>query len=186
VPIDWVYHAPLRDGVGGVTQTLEWMAALILRDAQNINIREHALRIVSDCPGHAFQCEIKALFEYCRDQITYRRDPVEQERVADCQRTLESGVADCDDKVVCLGTLLETLGHRVRLKVLGTKPGTFSHVYLEVQTKTGWLPLDPTPETSPMGWEARGTTVATYEIHKTPVNPLLFIAGAALLYFFLR
>jgi hypothetical protein len=108
--------------------------------------------------------------------------------VQDAKRTLfVFGTGDCDDKVVCLATLLATLGHKSRFKVLGTKRGHFSHVYLEVQTPRGWLSLDPTPEQAHAGWQGRGH-MATYEIFPTAgAGSVCFLAGAALLlYWFLR
>ena len=178
----------LLDGLPGVEQTLATMAALIRRDSNDLLVRNKALEITDGCAGHDFDCEIEALYSYCRDEITYRRDPVEQERVQDARRTIWTfGTGDCDDKVVCLGSLLGTLGHRSRLKVHGTKRGNYSHVYLEVQRRDGsWLPLDPTPEQAHVGWEARGRT-ATYEIFtQQSAAPLLLIGGALLLYWLLR
>lgn len=184
--VDHVSSAPLLDGVDGVNQTLAAMAALVRRDASNLTIRNKALEITQGCDGHDFQCEIQALFEYCRSQITYRRDPVETELVQDAARTLFTfGVGDCDDKVVCLATLLATLGHKSRFKVLGQTRGHYSHVYLEVQTKSGYLALDPTPEQAPAGWEARGQA-ATYEIFNQPVSPMLLIGAALLLWYLLK
>lgn len=185
--VDSIRSAPLLEGIDGVNQTLEAMAALVRRDASNLTIRNKALEITQGCGGHDFSCEIQALFEYCRTQITYRRDPVETELVQDAARTLFTfGVGDCDDKVVCLATLLATLGHKSRFKVLGRRRGHFSHVFLETQLKDGsWLPLDPTPEQAPPGWEARGHA-ATYEIFNQQANPMLLIGAAVLLYFLLR
>jgi len=184
--IDWVLSEPLQDGLMGVHQTLGRMAALVRKDAQSLVLRDKAIQIIQHCGGHEFNCEIDALFRFCRDQIVYRRDPVEQERVADCERTLASGVADCDDKCVCLATLLATVGHKTRFKVLGQRRGNYSHVYLEVQRKDGsWLPLDPTPEQAHAGWEARGHA-ATYEIFTNDVSPIFLIGAGLLLYWLLR
>ena len=188
--VDKVWESTLSDGVAGTRQTLAQMAALVRRDSRDLLVRDEAARIVSHCPGHDFDCEIDALFYHVRDRITYRRDPVNQERVQDARRTLflfESG--DCDDKVVALATLLGTLGHRSRFKIVGARPSNFTHVYLEVATRGGaWLALDPTPEQAPPGWEARGHA-STYEIftqQKTKPGPGAILTLAVLAYFILR
>jgi Transglutaminase-like superfamily len=186
--VDAIHSAPLLDGLPGVHQTLSAMAQLVRRDSNDLLLRGKALEIVGGCGGHDFDCEIQALYAFCRDNITYRRDPVEQERVQDARRTIYLfGSGDCDDKVVCLASLLGTLGHKSRFKVLGQRRGNYSHVYLEAQRKDGsWLSLDPTPEQASAGWEARGGHAATYEIFTSSGNPVLFVAGALLLYWLLR
>lgn len=187
--VDRTQNARLLDGLDGTHQTLAAMAALVRRDSGDLLLREKALQITQDCAGHDFDCEIDALFRFVRDDIVYRRDPIETELVQDARRTIfRYGSGDCDCKCVCLATLLGTLGHKARFKVHGTKRGSYQHVYLEVQRKDGtWLPLDPTPEQAPPGWEARGHT-ATYEIFTgaSPGSPLLLVGAALLLYWFLR
>ncbi len=163
--VDTVYSGQLLDGLPGVNQTLDWMAHLVRRDAADLHVRGFALNLVSSCGGHEFDCEIEQLFHFVRDRITYRRDPVQVESVQDTLRTLhvfQSG--DCDDLVVCLASLLGSLGHKSRFVVLGKTRERFTHVYLEALTKKGWLALDPTPEQSQVGWEAQGAIRQTYEI----------------------
>ena len=141
------------------------MAALVRRDARNFRLRQFALSLISSCDGHDFSCEIEKLFSCIRDQIIYRRDPIEVEWVQDAERTLfVFGSGDCDDKVVALATLLANIGHRSRFVVLGRTRDKYTHVYLEALTSRGWLPLDPTPEHAPVGWEAKGLIRQTYEI----------------------
>jgi len=185
--VDAIHSAPLLDGLPGVHQTLSAMAQLVRRDSNDLLLREKALEITEECAGHDFACEVDALFAYCRDTIIYRRDPVEQERVQDARRTIwryHSG--DCDDLVVCLASLLGTLGDKTRFKVLGQRRGAYTLVYLEVQRRDGsYLALDPTPEQAPPGWEARGHA-ATYEIFTSNVSPILLVTAGLLLWWWLR
>jgi len=163
--VDAIRQGKLLEGLAGTRQTLEEMARLVRQDAGDLSIRQFALGLVQKCDGHQFNCEIRALFHFCRDEIIYRRDPVDHEWVQDAARTI--GVfrtGDCDDKVVCLATLLGALGHKSRFVVIGRQPGQYTHVYLEVRTPGGWLPLDPTPERAAVGWEAPGMHRAHYEI----------------------
>jgi transglutaminase-like putative cysteine protease len=44
-----------------------------------------------------------------------------------------------------LGSMLEAVGYPTRITTARMKPGqgSFDHVYLEVNDRTGWVPLDP-------------------------------------------
>lgn len=187
--VDSIRSAPLLDGLAGTRQTLREMAAMVRKDAGALDNRQRALAIVAACQGHDFLCEIRAVFHFCRDQITYRRDPVEREWIQDAARTIGVfGSGDCDDKVVCLATLLGALGHRSRFVVVGHKRDQFTHVYLEVHTNNGWLSLDPTPERAPVGWQAKGMHRDTYEIwgNETGGGALYLVAAGALLWWILK
>jgi transglutaminase-like putative cysteine protease len=177
--VDWVDTVDLLPGTPGTVQTLKAMAELVRRDAQNPEVRDEALAIVAGVPGHDFRGEIDNCFHFVQHHITYRRDPVEQERVQDTLRTIKVfPTADCDDKCVCLASLLGSLGHKCRFKVIGKNPSHYSHVYLEVlDKKRGWLPLDPTPEQAPSGWEARGYHAAVYEIYPPETDYLPIVLG---------
>lgn len=188
--VDSIRSAPLLEGLAGTRQTLREMAKLVRDDAGKLEIRQTALRIASGCGGHQFDCEISAVFHFCRDQITYRKDPVDNEWVQDATRTIgvfRSG--DCDDKVVCLATLLAALGHRSRFVVIGRRPEQYTHVYLEVHTSNGWLSLDPTPERAPVGWQAKGMHRDTYDIWGDEgggLGALYFIAAGAFIWWILK
>jgi transglutaminase-like putative cysteine protease len=159
----WNALEPIPDGKAGTIATLKFMRAIVDRDSRDTYIRKVAEHIVRDCRGHDFLCEIKACFEFARDRITYRRDPLLHEYVQDSRQTLEAGVGDCDCKVVLLCSLLQSLGHRTRFVVLGQDNENFSHVYCEVLTKQhGWLPLDPTNEQAHVGWEAKARVKEAY------------------------
>lgn len=186
--VDQVWSGQLLDGTPGTNQTLDWMAALVRRDARDLQLRQFALSLVGDCGGHDFFCEIESLYNFVRDRITYRRDPVQVESVQDAKRTLfVFKTGDCDDLVVVLATLLATLGHRSRFVVLGRTREKYTHVYLEVLTSRGWLPLDPTPEQATAGWEARGAIRSTYEIFdEGKSNSLPFLLIGLLLLWWLK
>lgn len=177
--VDQVWSGQLLDGTPGTNQTLDWMAWLVRRDSRDLQLRGVALDLVGNCGGHDFSCEIESLYNFVRDRITYRRDPVQVESVQDAKRTLFVFKAgDCDDLVVLLATLLATLGHRSRFVVLGRTREKYTHVYLEVLTQQGWMALDPTPEQATAGWESKGAIRSTYEIFdegKPDGLPLLLI-----------
>lgn len=162
---EWTAQEQIPDGRAGTVATLKYMRAIVNRDSNDAYVRKTAEQIVKPCRGHDFLCEIKALFEFVRDRITYRRDPITAEYVQDTRRTLESGVGDCDCKIVTLCSLLQSLGHKTRFIVIGTQPDEYSHVYCEVLTKQhGWLPLDPTNERASIGWEAQAPIKGAFPV----------------------
>ena len=185
--LDRIDSGPLLSGLAGTGQTLRLMAQAVRDGAADPWIRQRALEIVSACGGHQFDCEVRALFTYCRDQITYRRDPVQNEWVQDAKRTMAVfGTGDCDDKCVCLATLLGALGHKARFVCVGKDAHNYSHVYVEVRTKRGdWIPLDPTPEQAHAGWETRGLHRAVYDIWDSPNTEALTLLAVGLLAFWL-
>jgi hypothetical protein len=70
---------------------------------------------------------------------------------------LELRAGDCDDMTILLGSLLESIGHPVRLVLTGPdplRPGLFSHIYLEVNLRGDWIPCDATMP-HPLGWAPR-------------------------------
>ncbi len=151
-------------GEQGTLQTLRLMAAFCKRDAASTELRAVAHKIIGGIAGHDFNGEIRALYSFARDQVKYRKDPVEVERVQDALRTLQFRSADCDDKVVLLVTLLAVCGHRARFCVSGPVPGKWTHVYCEVATPQGWVPLDPTPEAAQPGWQTQAPAKGIFEI----------------------
>jgi len=158
------YRVPLQRGWPGTKQTLEVMAQIVRRDHGDPVIRALAERIVERCGGHDFQCQIRALHQFVRDQITFRRDPVDIERVQDSRRVLQSRVGDCDDKSVLLCSLLGSLGHRTRFGLCSNKPGDFSHVFVECLGPGGWITLDPTPENYRAGQRAHARYYGNFAI----------------------
>jgi len=159
------FTVKLSPGNRGIFETLYWMAQLVRRDIHDPMVRAQALDIVENFHGHDFDNEIDALFRFVRDRITYRRDPVDQERVQDTRRTLfEFQSGDCDDKVVALASLLGAIGHRSRFCVCGHTADNFSHVYLQVDAGGQWKSLDPTDERAVPGWETTAPYKCAYEI----------------------
>lgn len=163
----WSKSIALQSGLGGTYQTLDFMAAIVRRDGADPGIRRLAERLIQHCNGHNFLCEATALFEFVRDRITYRRDPVDVERVQDVRRCLESGVGDCDDKAVMLGALLAAIGIKPRFGLLSNKRDDFSHVFIEASIPgTGWITLDPTPERKPAGWRGQAIYYGHWTIYR--------------------
>jgi hypothetical protein len=144
----------LADGHRGVEQTLGTMRALVNQFRTNLDIRQTATATIFLTPEKNQLAEAHALFELVRDGIRYTRDINGVETLSTPLMTLQGRVGDCDDQVVLLATLLESVGYPTRFVVAGYNyPGELEHVYLQALLDGQWIDMDPT-EHYPMGWAA--------------------------------
>ena len=135
-------------GDAGTARTVGAMRQLIHQGSKTPAIREMAANIAMH--QSTDQGKIGAIFDFVRTKMKYVRDPLHQEMVAGAPYHMESmgqlGYArgDCDDHTVLLGAMLESVGYPTRITTARIKPGngSFDHVYLEVNDRTGWIPLD--------------------------------------------
>lgn len=98
--------------------------------------------------------EAGAIFEWVRDHFRFTSDPVNVEMLTTAEALLHETFADCDEYVILMGALLESIGRPVRIKLArkGTS-GPWRHVYLEVKADDTWIPADATHPHQPLGWE---------------------------------
>ena len=140
----------IPNGAAGTRATLRIMSDLVRRYKRDIQIRELALSLISDLPGHKnWVGQIKRLHAYVRDCIQYVRDVNGVETIATPIKTIEYGQGDCDDQAVLLASLLESIGHPTRFVAIKQSPmGPFVHVYTETKIGMGkggkWIPLETT------------------------------------------
>jgi transglutaminase-like putative cysteine protease len=138
----------LPAGDAGTAKTVGWMRRLIHQGSKNPEIRETAANLAMRHPTD--QGKIGSIFEFVRAKMKYVRDPLHQELVAGTEYHMGTmGVegyarGDCDDHTVMLGAMLESIGYPTRIATARMRPGqgSFDHVYLEVNDRTGWIPLD--------------------------------------------
>ncbi len=143
----------IPDGGRGTRATLQIMARLVRESRANGEIRGQAREIVDLLPQKAWRAQVRAIFYFVRDQVRYLSDPVDLERVAAPEVTLNERAGDCDDKSVLLAALLASIGHPSRFVAVGfDAPGVFDHVYVETLAGDNeWIPLDATENVEP-GW----------------------------------
>lgn len=136
----------IPNGAGGTKATLRIMSRMTRQFKKNLTIRELALSLVSDLPGHKnWTGQIKRLHAYVRDTIQYVRDIRGVETLATPTRTLQYGQGDCDDQAVLLASLLESIGHPTRfVAIKGNVLGPFVHVYTETKIGNKWYPVETT------------------------------------------
>jgi len=107
----------------------------------NPSIFRFARDAVRDIPEHDELGEIGALIDAIRSRVSYRRDPVGIETIADAHDTLEIGAGDCDDLTVLAGGALQSLGYPVEIELVGDR--RLSHVRPIAKTKKyGKIPVD--------------------------------------------
>ena len=145
------YLGTLPDGAAGTRTTLQLMSSLVRQFKADPTIRQQALDLVANLPPKQWAAEVRALFEFVRDQIRYVHDTNGVETIQWPTVTLSVGQGDCDDKASLLASLLETIGHPSRFVAVGKTPGTYSHVFVQTLLGAKWVSLDATMNV-PMGW----------------------------------
>lgn len=146
-------------GYLGTKTTLKHIQALIRAGAKDFYVRQKAIDILlkASVQPKDYSGEIKVLFEWVQRNVRYTKDPFRVEMLHSARRLLELRAGDCDDMTIVLGSMLEAIGHPVRLVVTGPdplRPKLFSHIYLEAFHQGRWIPLDATMP-YPMGWEPK-------------------------------
>jgi hypothetical protein len=140
---------PLADGEEGIEQTRREMMRLINEGSADLEIIQEARRATLLVRPHDTTGEIAAVFDYVTGLGTpYRFDPVGKEMLQAATHT--SHGRDCDCFVIWAGSLLQALGHPVRV-VIGAKrrlragAPAWSHTWLEVYDlrQKAWVSFDP-------------------------------------------
>ena len=153
----------LQDGMRGIEQTLATMRQLVNQYRTNLDIRQTATATIFLTPEKNQLAEAQALFDLVQTGIRYTRDINGVETLSTPIMTLQGRLGDCDDQVVLLATLLESVGYPTRFIVAGYNyPGQFDHVYLQAWLDDQWINMDPT-EQHPMGWAAPGAVAMAAE-----------------------
>jgi hypothetical protein len=155
-----IYLGRIPKGYPGTKRTVEYIKALIRSGAKDFFVRQKAIDILLEkrVKPKDYVGEIKALFEWVQQNVRYTKDPFRVEVLHTARRMLELRAGDCDDMTILLGSMLEAIGHPVRIVLAGPdplRPRLFTHVYLEAYDTGRWMPLDPTMP-YPMGWAPRG------------------------------
>lgn len=145
----------LPPGEPGTHRTLTLMRAMVKQFKRAPVIRGTALDLISDVAPKDWRGEVSAVFRYVRDHIRYTRDVAGLETLQIPTVTMDDAAGDCDDKSTLLASLLESIGHPTRFVAVGyTKPGEYSHVYVETRIGPRWVPLDATMPYD-VGWSPR-------------------------------
>jgi transglutaminase-like putative cysteine protease len=165
-----IYLGRIPKGYAGTKKTVEHMQALIRQGAKDFYVRQKAIDILlaQGVKPKDYLGEIRALFQWVQRNVRYTKDTFRVEVLHSARRLLELRAGDCDDLSILLGSMLESIGHPVRVVLIGRdprRPRLFSHVYLEANHKGRWIPLDATMP-YPMGWAPRTSVREVIDIER--------------------
>lgn len=151
-----VHRRLVPHGNAGTLVTARMIARLIREGAKDFVVRQTAIRILQrkGVKAKDKMGEIVALFDWVRRNIRYTRDIFRVELLHIARRMLELKAGDCDDMTILLGAMLMSIGHPVRLALVGfspAKPHMYTHIYPEVNVGGRWLAIDATVD-KPVGW----------------------------------
>jgi transglutaminase-like putative cysteine protease len=151
-----IYLGRIPGGYAGTRTTVDYITQLIKQGAKDFYVRQRAIDILFENAVRPkdYLREIDVLFQWVKKNIRYTRDIYRVELLHAAKRMLELKAGDCDDLTVLLGSMLKSIGHPVRLALVGFDPRRqklFTHIYLEAFYKGRWIALDPTVD-RPMGW----------------------------------
>lgn len=133
------------------------MEAVVQQSRSDSTIRQLAVQIVAGLPNNDLEGQVSRLTQWVKDNVTYVRDPADSEYLVLPLRMISdfftSGVmlGDCDDHVMLLNSLLESVGFTT--KPVGVKFGgsaEFNHVISGVLRGNGqWELIDPCAKSGP-------------------------------------
>lgn len=141
----------IPNGVAGIVATLKVMVNIAKQYRMDPRVRAQAERLIANVPEKQSSKEIRAIYEWVRDNIRYTSDVRDVETVKTPDAILESGQGDCDDKSLLVASLLESVGFAARFVAVAAGGFDYDHVYAEVRLGEGWIPLETTEPVN-MGW----------------------------------
>lgn len=153
------YNVQLTDSVKATYESVDVIKNLIKEGRKDYIIRRVAEKIIQYIPPKDYDREVKAVFNFVTRRLRYTKDINQVETVHRARDLLRwhRKAADCDDFVILTGSLMEALGHPVRLIIIGNNYSNkedFSHIYLQVNVKNKWISLDGSVPGAAVGWEA--------------------------------
>jgi hypothetical protein len=137
---------------------MDFLIEEVWKGIQDPKIQQLAARIMKEynVPSRDFEAEASAVFNWVRENIRYTRDPDGLELFRKPIRTVQLGIADCDDMSILIAALLGTIGHKLVLRVIGVTSDEPEHIYplvlLPPDNSTYYIALDAT-RSEDMGWE---------------------------------
>lgn len=152
-------HRLRRIKVGDIDDRVGLLMEEVSQGKRNPDVRRIAGRELrkAGVQSQDWEGEADALFEYTRKAVRYTRDPHGVELFQSPMRSKDHGIGDCDDQVIFLGSLLQSVGYPIMFRVIGLKGSDqFQHIYLLVglppENPTRYKAYDPSMKHE-AGWE---------------------------------
>lgn len=136
----------IESGLVGTEQTLALMRMLIQEWKTDPSIRDRSIQLISRVAPKDDVGEVDAIFRWVRDNIRYVRDVSGIETLHTPNLIIAQAAGDCDDKVILLCTMLESIGYDTRCDAVGFAHdnGQYSHVLADVFLQGAWVPMEST------------------------------------------
>jgi transglutaminase-like putative cysteine protease len=152
-----IIRIPKQKGLAGIWQTMYVMRDLVRKSIEDRIVKETAVKIIRDIPPQDNFSQIKALFDYVRDNVKYVKDIYGIEEIQTPSRMIKNieqkkAFGDCDDMALLLASLLYNVGFKTRFVVIATTPKRYNHIRTEVYYNDYWLPLEATSK-KPIGYK---------------------------------
>lgn len=113
-------------------------------------IKDFAVSIIKNIhPTDHFE-QVKTIFNYLQSRYKYVKDINNVEcfkrPITILNELREKGYfwGDCDDASIFLGTLLRSIGFKIRFEILAINYPKYNHIRVAVKVKDQWIPLDLT------------------------------------------
>lgn len=166
-----MYHLNKWDNLSDV-QKLEVISEIIKKEGRNPEIASLAVHILKskNIVPRDYRGQAAALLKWVQDNIYYVNEP--GERLQSPLYTLKRGYGDCDDEVILLCSLFESIGLPWKLVLSGNLNGKkvrhvqgdepksgveYAHIYAAVGNQpfhpTNWFFAEPTIRNVPLGWD---------------------------------
>ena len=150
---------PLAAGVAGIAQTVAAMYALIDAGSRDPDVRRFTLDLLNES-GVRDRDDAGALqvvYQWVQRQFRFIHDPHGKELIGDARYLLDVKAGDCDDYVVVLGAMLQSIGIPIRIATVRadkSEPNRYSHTYPVARLRSGAeVALDATQPEAWLGWE---------------------------------
>jgi transglutaminase-like putative cysteine protease len=153
------YDVKLSDSNKATYESVEVIKKLIDEGKKDIIVRTLAEKITQYLPEKDYKREVKAIYNFVVRRLRYTKDIHKVETVHRARELLKrhKKAADCDDYVILTASLLQSIGHPVRIVIIGNNykdKEDYSHIYMQVNVNSKWITLDGSVPGAKMGWEA--------------------------------
>jgi hypothetical protein len=167
-----VNNQQLRSGWLGNIDTVQVMKRVAHKRKSHPLVRELALGILNqqNIPSHNYVDEALAIGRYVQSKVRYVRDIAGVEQLHDPVTMIEQiqrGVSqgDCDDMSLLIATLLLSIGHRPKFRIVRYRglTGPYQHIYVVVYEKNKRqdikrIVIDAIIKDKPIGFEVNHTS----------------------------
>lgn len=156
------YNAKIHN-IGNIDGRVSYVIKTIQKGRKDPRVRAFAVKAVSQrcgkkwcVPERDWWGEIKSVFGAIRDNVRYVRDIYNVDTFQAPNRTLEFNGGDCDDYTITLGSVLQSIGYPIKVRIVQSRDSNdYNHIFLLVglppRVPGAWYSLDASVN-KPAGW----------------------------------